>query len=258
LINKKVFNEILQGAKGSKYSSINYIEFEDCANADVLHNRDDLYILHEKSKVPEMLFFAADDFNEVIRVIKEMPSNKLRLHFVPHKYAAQLQELGFSEWGEYADFWNDNLIITSARFPNSDEPEYLRLEECETASLLSQRCRLQSRGFEGESTEWFFCWLNENKVIIQRKDSEIVGFCCISIYDNGTMLWIREIAVDPAFQKMGFGKRLMEQAIRYGVDNGAKKGFLAADILNENAIGLYNKYDFHRKSADSELQMIRD
>jgi len=49
----------------------------------------------------------------------------------------------------------------------------------------------------------------------------------------------------------------MEQAILYGVNNGAIKGFLAADILNENAIGLYRKYGFHMKSTDRELQMIR-
>jgi len=40
---------------------------------------------------------------------------------------------------------------------------------------------------------------------------------------------------------------LMEHAIRYGVANGAVKGFLAADVHNKNAIGLYEKYGFHAK-----------
>ena len=49
----------------------------------------------------------------------------------------------------------------------------------------------------------------------------------------------------------------MEQAIQYGVGKGATRGFLAADILNEIAIGLYNSYGFYKKNAESELQMIR-
>ena len=194
----------------------------------------------------------------VIRAIAELSSSTLRLHFVPREYAIRLKELSFSEWGEYVDFWNDNLEYTSDHFENPGEPEFLVKEECEEVSLLSQRCRLQSRGFEGESAEWFMKWLDENKVIIWRKDKTIVGFCCVSIYGGGTTLWIREIAVDPAFQGKGFGKRLMEQAILYGVNNSAVKGFLAADILNENAIGLYRKYDFYIKGTDSELQMIRE
>ena len=257
MIGQEVFNKMIQGAKCCKYSSMSYIEFDDCVNADILYNRDGFYILHDGSKSPEMLYFAADDFNDVIRVIKELTSHELRLHFVPREYAVQLEELGFYEWGEYVDYWNDSLVDTLTRFHSISEPEYLTIGECEEASLLSRRCRLQSRGFEGESTEWFIEWVNENKVIIQRKDLELAGFCCVSIYNEGTVLWIRELAVDPAFQRTGVGKRLMEQAIKYGVDNGAKKGFLAADILNENAIGLYRKYDFQRKGTDSELQMIR-
>jgi len=41
---------------------MNYTELDDCVNADVLYNRNGLYILHDKSKSPEMLYFAADDY----------------------------------------------------------------------------------------------------------------------------------------------------------------------------------------------------
>lgn len=154
--------------------------------------------------------------------------------------------------------WNETLVETVSRFGKVYDTEYLSENECEMASILSQKCKLQSRGFEGETKAWFKGWLTENNVIIRRKDSAIAGFCCVSIYNEGTTLWIREIAVDPAYQGMGFGKQLMEQAIRYGVENGAVKGFLAADVLNKNAIGLYEKHGFHVKGTDSELQMVRD
>ena len=256
MIGENTFDVIVEKSKKYKYSSMNYIDYEDCENAEVLYDCDELILLHDKSKTPAMLYFATDDFESVVKIIADI-SGKLRLHFVPREFAVELEKLGFIEWGEYVDFWNYNLTNTVARFDNIGEIEYLSGEECEEASIVSQKCRLQSRGFEGESQEWFTKWLTENKVIILRKDSAIVGFCCVSIYNEGTTLWIREVAVDPAYQGTGLGKKLMEQAIRYGSDNGAIKGFLAADVLNKNAISLYEKYGFHAKDIDGEFQMIK-
>jgi len=97
-----------------------------------------------------------------------------------------------------------------------------------------------------------------NHVIVGRLDSGVAGVCCVAIYNEGTTLWIKEFAVDPKHQGVGLGKKLMKQAIKYGHQFGAVKGFLLADVLNENAIGLYRKYDFYMKVDESELQMIRD
>ena len=72
----------------------------------------------------------------------------------------------------------------------------------------------------------------------------LIGYCSVSIYNNGGIVWIRRIAVKPEYQGKGYGKTLMEQAIVYGVNKGAKRGFLAADVLNANAIALYKKYGF--------------
>jgi len=257
MISKNTFDVLTERSKKYKYSSMNYIDYEDCKNADVLYDCDELILLHDKSKTLEMLYFATDDFEAFIKIATDI-SGKLRLHFVPREFAAQLEKLGFTEWGEYIDFWNYHLADTAAHFDNISETVYLSAEECEEVSIVSRKCMLQSRGFEGESKEWFEEWLTENKVIILRKDSAIAGLCCVSIYNEGTTLWIRELAVDPAYQGTGLGKRLMEQAIRYGSENGAIKSFLAADILNKNAIGLYQKYGFHAKDTEGELQMIKN
>lgn len=125
------------------------------------------------------------------------------------------------------------------------------------ASDMSKLCATQSRGFQGESTDWFTNWVKENEVIVTKDGNSLIGYCCVSIYADGTMLWIREIAVSPQYQGRGYGKKLMEQAIQYGVKMGAKRGFLAADVLNTNAIGLYNSYGFIQRDSHGELQMIR-
>lgn len=257
MIHESTFERMVEKAKKHPYSSMNYVDFKDCQNAEVLFERDDLILLRDNSKTPAMLYFATDRFEALLHVIADMPG-ALRLHFIPHEYAPQLEKLGFVEWGEYLDFFHDNLADTLALLGNESQPTYLKMEECEEASMVSQKCRLQSRGFEGESKEWFVDWLSENKVIILRKDSKMAGFCCVCIYNEGTTLWIRELAVAPKFQGIGLGKKLLEQALRYGVENGAVKGFLAADVLNQNAIGLYEKYGFRAKEAKGELQMIRN
>lgn len=236
---------------------MNYLDYEDCKNAEILFDGNDIILLRDNGKTPAMLYFAADDFDALVKFISDI-AGSLRLHFVPREFVPQLEKLGFSVWGEFFDFWNNDLPATAAHLNNFSDAEFLCAEECEEASKVSRKCWLQSRGFEGETREWFADWITENKVIIIRKDSAIAGFCCVSVYNEGTTLWIRMIAVDPSYQSKGSGKQLMEQAIRYGVENGAVKSFLSADALNKNAIGMYEKYGFHIKDSDSELQMIKN
>jgi len=252
------FDALITRARNYKYSSMNYLEYDDCKNAAVVRDDSDLILLLDESKSPAMLHFAANNFDDAIAAITAMHGD-LRLNFVPKDYAKKLAAIGFVEWGEYADFFNTDLAKTAARLVTVADPEYLTTQDCKPASELSQRCRLQSRGFEGETAEWFADWLKDDKVIIVRQDGVIAGYCCITIYDSGKTLWIREMAVDPLYQGRGLGKLLMEQSITYGAQNGAVKGFLAADLLNHNAIGLYAKYGFIAQNpADSELQMVRE
>ena len=258
MLRVNIYDAVIKKAKKFKYSSMNHIEYDDYADSVVLHDCDKLILLLDKSKTPAMLYYATDDFDLLVKIIADIPG-QLRLHFVPQVFAPQLKKFGFVEWGEYVDFFNTRLTETAESLVEMNEIDYLRVEECEEASTLSHKCKLQSRGFEGESSDWFIEWLKKNKVIILRQDSVIVGYCCVSVYNEGTTLWIREIAVDPIYQGQGLGKKLMEQAIYYGAKNGAVKGFLAADILNHNAIGLYNKYGFHAVNmGEGELQMVRN
>jgi len=257
MISKDNFNRIVEKASGYRYSSMLYIDFDDCKNSEILHDGSDFILMQDKSKTPNMLHFAANDFDALTKKISKL-QGVLRMNFVPKECADKLGSIGFTEWGEFLGFWNYDIAKTVASFDDLDEHEYLDINDCGKASAISKKCTLQSRGFEGDSPEWFKEWIEEgNKVIILRMGSEIAGICCVAITNNGTTLWIREIVVEPRHQGMGLGKKLFKQALEYGVQNGAAKAFLMVDRLNANAINIYNKYGLYEKEGDSELQMIK-
>jgi len=256
-MDETAFAAIQEKAAHFAFSALNHVDFEDCMNADIIRDTDSLLLLLDQSKTPAMLYFSADDFGNVINAVSSLPG-ALRIHFVPREYAAQLSSLGFAEWCEWADYWNPAIADTASRFVELPPFDFLRAEEYSVAATLSQACRLQSRGFEGETAEWFAEWAAENAILACREGAVLAGFCCVSIYNKGTTLWVREIAVDPVRQGKGIGKTLMAQAIQYGVTHGAVKAFLAADVLNKNAIALYEKCGFRANGGESELQMVRE
>jgi ribosomal protein S18 acetylase RimI-like enzyme len=256
MIGEKEFLKLQAASNACKYSSLRYVDYEDCDQSDVLCGSGDLIVLLDMSKSPAFLYFAADDFNKVIEQVKKV-AGPLRINFVPHEHAQKLNDIGFETWGEYNDYFNKDLKTDSIGSCRYSDIEFLRPVECQEASLVSKKCEGQSRGFGGETTGWFVEWITENDVIIVRDNGEIAGFCCVAIYSEGTTLWIREIAVDPGYQGKGYGKRLMEQAVCYGIEKGAVKGFLAVDTMNESAIHIYDKYGFKANGLDGELQMIR-
>jgi len=233
---------------------MNYIQFDECNIANILRNDSDIIILQNG----KMLYFATDDFSLVLEEIVKINS-PLRLHFVPREHVPALKKLGFSEWAEFVDIFNMNLPYSASQLTDTAPLEYMQLNDCLMVYNISRRCKLQSRGFEGAALGNVEKWLREYRVIVQRHRGDIIGFCCVNIYDMGTgiTLHIVEIAVDPAYQGMGYGRKLMEQAITHGVQNGATKGFLLADVQNKNALRLYEKYNFRSTNSDYELQMIR-
>src|SRR5690606_26229484 len=110
--------------------------------------------------------------------------------------------------------------------PDTDyETRFATIEDAKELSDISLACSGQSRGFFGETREWFVDWLKENEILVICANGVIAGFSCVSTYAEGTTLWIREIAVHPEFQGKGMGRDLMNMSIQYGQSKGAIKSF---------------------------------
>lgn len=256
MITEACFNGIRDKAMAFQYTSFGYLGYEDCENADTLSCDETLILLHDRSRSPALLHFAFHDFAVFGDAVAKI-AGELQINFVPYGFKRRLDDMGFVTWAEFIDHFNLDLQATAAQLEQGGEMVLLKRGQGEQASQVSRQCARQSRGFTGETPQWFEGWLGENDVIIVKQKGVMVGFCCVSIYNGGTTLWIREIAVVPQCQGQGVGKKLMAQAICYGVNKGAQKGFLAADVQNTRAIGLYNQCGFFAKAADGELQMVR-
>jgi GNAT superfamily N-acetyltransferase len=256
LINEDKFNGIKNAAAKYAYSSFEYLEYDICRNAELLFNTPALIALYDESQTPAVFHYAADSFEALINGLNTVKGG-VRVNLVPLEFARGLEGAGFSVLGEYVDYFNQKLSDTYIKFADYGGIEFLDREGCERASLISRLCAGQSRGFSGETAEWFSDWIVDGDVILIRSNTVIAGFCCVSIYNGGTTLWLRELAVAPEYQRRGLGGGLIERAICYGAAKGANKGFLAVDVLNDNAIRLYKKYNFTQRGSESELQMVR-
>jgi ribosomal protein S18 acetylase RimI-like enzyme len=169
--------------------------------------------------------------------------------------------------------WNDYFNNDISKCSKHIEPiEILKVCDCKDASEVTLSCTNQSRGFSGQTETWMRQWIEGLElnavalgskncaVLIHRENNHIVGVVCIAIYghesERGPTLWIREIAIRPEYQGRGMAKKLLNQALFYGESHGAKRAFLMADELNENAIRLYESIGFTANKDEAENDMI--
>jgi len=180
-----------------------------------------------------------------------------QIGFVPSEYVEELENAGFVVWSDWIDFFNNDITNTATTFKDYNAIQFLKSDEQVYIKEAATAGIGLSRGFTAEKEEWFLDWLKDNDIIIVKDNDVLAGICCVSIYDTdkGKTVWIRRIAVKAEYQGKGYGKNLMEQAIIYGVHKGATRGFLASDVLNENAIALYKKYGFVPQSETGEITM---
>jgi hypothetical protein len=257
MISKNNFFKILTYAEKQTYSSFKHLNYDKCKHSTILNIDTNIILLIDKTKKPAMIYYSTNDYSLLINKLKSIKES-VQINFVEHKFKTELENIGFTTLAEFIDFFCDdinNILIENGQY---GEIIFSNIDECDKLSILSKKCSNLSRGFNGEIPEWFTEWMTDNNVIIiNDTEKNILAYCCVAIYSNGTILWIREMAVDPIYQNKGIGKKLVEQAICYGRNKGAKKAFLAVDIKNERAINIYKKYNFINKENIGELQMIK-
>lgn len=256
------------------FSSMEYIDYSDISDYQIILEQDNVILLHgyhEEAKCYEYHWAAksADDILNAIDINK-----KCLITFMPHEWVEAFKAAGFVVRNAWHDYFMDSLEEVQDLESIDEFVEFLNETECEAASEVTMSCIGQSRGFTGQTTGWVREWLNNsedddesdysNKAILveRNEDKEIVGILCTCTYAHdskkGAIVWIREVAVKPEYQRRGIARKLITRALAYGKSLGAKRAFLAADECNTYAIHLYENIGFKASEEKSQIDMIKD
>lgn len=260
MINESKFNELNEKAKSFKYSMFECFGYGEVENADIICNNQDLILLSKKKEDAVQVYFAANQAESVINQINHSQiSDEIHIVFFMPELVNAFENGGFTVWSDWVDYFNNDIVNTPISFKDYNDIQFLASDEHEIIKAMTTLCAGQSRGFTAEKEEWFIDWLKNNDIIILKDGNTLIGYNCVSVYDMGAgaTVWVRRIAVNPAYQGRGYGKNLIEQALVYGITKGAKRGFLAADVLNDNAIALYKKCGFMPQSTHGEIMIKR-
>lgn len=260
MINELKFNEMKENAKNFKYSMFEYLDYGEVENADIICNNEDLILLSKKwaDGKTVQIYFVANQVENVITSINDINDN-IHIVFFILELVDAFKASGFVVTADWIDFFNNDIANTPTSFKGYNDIHFLQSDEHDIIKEMADMCIDQSRGFEYEKEEWYTDWIKNNDIIILKDGDILIGYNCVSVYDTSTgiTVWVRRVAVNPKYQDMRYGKKLMEQALIYGISKGAKRGFLAADALNNKAFSLYKKYGFVPQSEHGEINMKR-
>ncbi len=261
------FNYIKEKTENFKHNSLEYIDYDDLKDYEIICDNDQLLALHGLKNKFNMyeIHWATNEANFLIDYVKQL-NKEIFIAFIPNRWVDIFKSNNFIEFGVLRDYWMNSLDS----IPDCEKYIELTEDECEEASNVTLSCKEQSREFFGETADWFKEWINsdnsldsDNKnysVLVHKEDGLIAGIVCVATYGHdsprGTVVWIRELAVNPKFQGRGIGRKLLLQALNYGKEHGAVRSFLMADDCNTNAINLYKNIGFVPNEEAGQIDMV--
>jgi predicted N-acetyltransferase YhbS len=274
--------KILESLEKYKYNSLQYVALEDIADAKICMNTEDNLFLYQKSNCSKELYWTSkskeniqlhwaaqskksffEGLNKTINHIRqtELETEMLYIEFIPEEFLNELADGGFKIASEWVDFWKRDLNLATIELRKHLSIRPLEKNEIQAVSKVTRSCAEYSRGFTGESEEVMKEWFEKENscLLVAELDGNIVGVGYFVLYgfdsEKGTVLWVRELAVDPAYQSKGIGRELISHGILWGRNNGAKRSFLACDAENYNAIKLYESLEYSRNNERGQINM---
>ena len=264
--------DIINKSKEFKYTSLEYVELDDILKSKICIDNKEMLFLYSISDEKAKIDWAANSKERFIKGLRETLKaisrdeivKKIYIEFIPEDYVSLMEDYGFIIISEWLDFWNNDLETMSLEDSNSLYIREIKENEYQSASRVTKSCKGYSREYKGETPEWIKEWVeSENtSIFVAEVDNEITGVCFVSLYgfesEKGTVLWIRELAVDPKYHSRKIGFNLFSYAINWGIKNGAKRSFLACDIENKKAIKLYEGLGYKRKTKRGQINMEKN
>ena len=241
-----------------------HVEYDDLSGFTVEADDENIILLYGENK-SFGLYQYHYAFNELDYFLKgTVKKYDFLITFVDDSLVERLKSVGYEMFAIWRDYFNHDISSYDA----DGGIEYLKKAGYKRASDITMACKGQSRGFMGQTEEWIADWMESGKtgvsdaaILTHSEDGETAGIVFVGIYghesEKGAVLWVRELAVHPGYQRRGIAKKLMRQALGYGKTHGAKRAFLMADEMNLGAIRLYEKMGFVRDENDCEINMVK-
>jgi GNAT superfamily N-acetyltransferase len=266
-MTERELDEIKERAKSFQFSSIELANHDNIARFEALAEGETLILLRDASGRNGTLeyYFAANTADDLLKGIDRAGKNAY-LSLVPESFVAEFEKNGFFEYVRWVEYFCPDISGAECGEPLL----FAGLSDSAEVSRVTKECAGQSRGFTGETPEWAASWIagefaegsdkTDFAVITARDSGKIAEAVFICVYAHGSrkgpILWVRELAVRPEFQRRGHGGRLLAQALYHGKEHGAVRAFLMADECNEHAIHLYEKLGFVAKKEDGQIDML--
>lgn len=251
---------IIQKAKDHfTYHSFHYVDENDVKDYEVVYESTDGVLLkgiHPSQHKPHLHFFV-HDIETLMVMLKPYPNHLIE--FVPKEWMLLLDQAGYVPYAVLRDYWYlyQNPVSASSL-------TFATREQTLEIALLSQSRMGSSRAFSGETIEVVSQWVinqvegvDEACVLIHQSDV-IEGAVMVGLYGENEKrtLWVRLIVVNASAQNQGIGQKLLSHALYYGQMHHAKRAFLMADDLNQNALHLYQKMGFKPDLTSEQIDMI--
>lgn len=264
-MKKSDFEAIQENINKYQHTSLTYTDYDDVCQYEMINNTEQLILLcgYNNTAREYEYCWAANKAEDVIRQIER---EKCFITFIPKEWIEAFENAGFSVRNIWHDYFKPTLSDINDVVSNAIA---LKETECMEASGVTLSCRNQSRGFTGETEKFLKDWLSNrdedyrhNTIFVEKNDlGDIVGLVCTTTYahnsEKGAIAWIREVCVRPEYQNRGIARKLIMQALSHGKKYGAKRAFLAADEMNDNAIHLYKSIGFEPSQEEGQIDMIR-
>lgn len=266
MITENEYKRITEQLESFTYTSLAYTPYEYIADCTVLLETNDLILIQGPNEELSMieLYFCTNSIPLLLNAIDAIKES-IYMQFVPNPYVEEFSSHGFKFFAHFREMYSYDI-------KSECTVNMLSIEEAEEAAAVTRSCRLQSRGFLGETTEWAESWIQgkdpnasyckHSAILATKHENTITGIIAVTLYSfdkpEGPTLWIREVAVRPEFQHSGYGNQLLSQAFAYGARYKAAKAFLMADVLNTNALSLYQQFGFSYIEDEGQIDMIRE
>jgi ribosomal protein S18 acetylase RimI-like enzyme len=243
-----------------KYHSFHYVDEADIKDYEIIKQTNDVLLIkgtHPSQQKPHIHFFV----NELETLIESLADYDNHLiEFVPKDWMRPLEKKGYMPYAVFRDYW----YPYNQPLKTSEPLVFATNDDIEDIAILSQTRKGSSRAFSGETIDVVSQWVTnqvegvDDTCVLLHKHTTIDGAVMIGLYgtEEKRTLWVRMICVRANAQNQGIGYQLLNQALYYGQMHHAKRAFLMADDLNENAIHLYQKVGFKPDITSEQIDMI--